>query len=105
LFSGIRSGKKIPQSVKKIFLSHSYIPSLFPSESSDGAETRPFPLRPWETNPLGILPTYLDIEKAANKMATRGGSSGRLSQWQLWPQDIRLCPNTLPSEWFDLTDR
>jgi hypothetical protein len=47
----------------------------------------------------------LAIEMAANKMVTCGGSSGYIFQWQLWPQDIRLRPNTLSSEWFDLTGR
>jgi hypothetical protein len=44
----------------------------------------------------------LDIEMAANKMVS---CSGYTFQWQLWPQDIKLHPNTLSSEWFDLTDR
>jgi hypothetical protein len=47
----------------------------------------------------------LNIETAANQMVSAGGSSGYVFQWQLWPRDIRLRPNTLSSEWFDLTDR
>jgi hypothetical protein len=47
----------------------------------------------------------LNIEMAANQMVSVGSSSGFTFQWQLWPRDIRLRPNTLSSEWFDLTDR
>jgi hypothetical protein len=47
----------------------------------------------------------LSIEVVANQMVSAGGSSGFTFQWQLWPRDIKLRPNTLSSEWFDLTDR
>jgi hypothetical protein len=47
----------------------------------------------------------LDIEVAASQMVSAGGASGYTFQWQLWPRDVKLRPNTLSSEWFDLTDR